>query len=177
MKQECLRPQDVLLLAKLLSYGGDRPPMAQIAHDLSISSSEVHAALKRLVNSRLVASDAEGNRPLIQAVREFLLHGLKYTFPAQRGEMTRGMPTSYAAPPLRRHISPGPDPPPVWPDPEGEERGISLQPLYSTVPKAARRDAFLYELLALIDALRDGRTQERLLAEDELVDRLRGHAP
>ena len=150
--------------------------MAQIAHDLSISSSEVHAALKRLVNSRLVASDAEGNRPLIPAVGEFLLHGLKYAFPARRGELTRGMPTSYAAPPLSRHIARGSDPPPVWPDPEGEERGITLQPLYSAVPKAARRDPFLYELMALIDALRDGRARERQLAEKELVDRLQGLA-
>ena len=176
MKQESLRPQDILVLAKLLSYGGNRPPMARIAHDLSISASEVHAALKRLVNSRLVASHKEGNRPLIQPVQEFLLYGLKYAFPAKRGEVTRGMPTSYAAPPLSRHIDPGSDPPPVWPSPDGEKRGVSLQPLYRTVPVAARRDPFLYEFMALIDALRDGRARERKLAEKELIDRLQGQA-
>jgi hypothetical protein len=33
-------------------------------------------------------------------LEEFLIHGLKYVFWAEQGEMTRGMPTAYAAPPL-----------------------------------------------------------------------------
>jgi hypothetical protein len=41
------------------------------------------------------------------------------------------------------------------------------------VPKAARRDPVLYELLALVDALRDGRARERRMAERELSTRLR----
>src|SRR5260370_41089737 len=98
MSQPSLRPQDVLVLVKLLSYEGRRPPMAQMGVELSISSSEVHAALKRLTRSRLVSNDASGNRPLLQAVEEFLVHGVKYVFPARRGEVTRGLPTSYAAP-------------------------------------------------------------------------------
>lgn len=172
MSQPSLRPQDVLVLAKLLSYGGRRPPMAQIGADLSISSSEVHAALKRLALSRLVSSSADGNRPLLQAVEEFLVYGLKYAFPAKRGEITRGVPTSYAAPPLNKYIQPGSELPPVWPFPEGQQRGVSLEPLYKTVPAAALRDQFLYELLALIDALREGRARERKLAEKQLIDRL-----
>lgn len=172
MKQASLRPQDILVLAKLLSYGGRRPPMAQIGVDLSISSSEVHAALKRLALSRLVSSNSQGNRPRLEAVQEFLIHGLKYAFPAKRGEVTRGVPTSYAAPPLNKQIEPGSELPPVWPFPEGHQRGISLEPLYRTVPAAALRDQFLYELLALIDALREGRARERRLAEKELIDRL-----
>ncbi|OLE81258.1 MAG: hypothetical protein AUF76_13450 [Acidobacteria bacterium 13_1_20CM_2_65_9] len=150
MVQPSLRPQDVFVLAKLLSYKGRRPPMAQMSVDLSISSSEVHAALKRLVLARLVSGDAEGNRPLIEAVQEFLVHGVKYAFPAKRGEVTRGVPF-----------------------PEGEHRGVTLEPLYKSAPAAALRDPFLYELLALIDALREGRVRERKLAEKELIARLR----
>ena len=63
----------------------------------------------------------------------------------------------------------------VWPFPEGQHRGVTLEPLYRTVPAAALRDPFLYELLALIDALRDGRAHERELAERELFRRLREH--
>src|SRR5204862_1269833 len=107
MAQPSLRPQDVLVLAKLLSYPGPRPPMARIGVDLSISSSEVHAALKRLALSRLVSSGAAGNCPLPHAVEEFLVHGVKYAFPVRRGEVTRGVPTSYAAPPLNDEIQPG----------------------------------------------------------------------
>jgi len=141
--------------------------------DLSISSSEVHAALKRLVLSRLVSSDAGGNRPLLQAVEEFLVHGVKYAFPAKRGEVTRGVPTSYAAPPLNKQIEPGAELPPVWPFPEGQQRGVSLEPLYKTAPAAALRDPTLFEMLALIDALREGRARERKLAEKALIDRVR----
>lgn len=173
MSQPSLRPQDVLILVKLLSYQGPRPPMAQMGIDLSISSSEVHAALKRLVLSRLVSNDDSGNRPLLQAVEEFLLHGVKYAFPAKRGEVTRGVPTSYAAPPLNKQIVPGTDLPPVWPFPEGRLRGISLEPLYKTAPAAALRDPTFYEMLALIDALRDGRARERKLAEKALIERVR----
>lgn len=150
--------------------------MAQMGLELSISSSEVHAALKRLVLSRLVSSDADGNRPLLKAVEEFLVHGVKYAFPARRGEVTRGVPTSYAAPPLNKEIEPGSELPPVWPFSEGQHRGVSLEPLYKTAPAAALRDQILYEMLALIDALREGRARERKLAEKELIQRLR-HRP
>jgi hypothetical protein len=38
---------------------------------------------------------------------------------------------------------------------------------------AALRDQGLYELLALCDALRNGRSRERKIAEQELIKRLR----
>ncbi len=173
MSQPSLRPQDVLVLVKLLSYQGPRPPMAQMGVDLSISSSEVHAALKRLVLSRLVSSDAGGHRPQLQAVEEFLVHAVKYAFPAKRGEVTRGVPTSYAAPPLNKQIEPGAELPPVWPFSEGHQRGVGIEPLYKTAPAAALRDPILYEMLALIDALREGRARERRFAEKELIERVR----
>jgi hypothetical protein len=174
MTQPSLRPQDVVVLLKLFSYRGRRPSMAQMGIDLSLSSSEVHAALKRLVTARLVSGD--GNRPLRAPAEEFLLHGLKYVFPPKRGEVTRGVPTSYAAPPLDQRIAPGTDLPPVWPLADGRQRGIALEPLYRSAPAAALCDQALYELLALIDAVRDGRARERKLAEHELTQRLREYA-
>ncbi len=159
------------MLAKLVSYGGERPPIAQVAGDLALSPSQVHASLRRLERSRL--TDPQTGRPLLKAVEEFLIHGVKFSFPAQRGETTRGVPTAHAAPPLRDQIAGGGDLPPVWPDPNGEVRGVTLEPLHKAAPKAARTDPALYELLALIDALRDGRVRERHLAERELSVRLR----
>jgi hypothetical protein len=175
MTQPFLKPQDVVVLLKLISYGGRRPSMAMMAMDLSISPSEVHGALKRLMDSRLVSASAQGHRPLLPAVEEFLVHGLKYAFPARRGEVTRGVVTSHAAEPLRGHFAASPDLPPVWPDPEGTQRGVGLVPLYKTVPAAALRDSALHEMLALVDALRDGRARERKLAEKELTERIRRH--
>lgn len=165
-----LLPQDVVVLAKLVSYGGVRPPIAQVAGDLALSPSQVHASLRRLERSRLI--DTQTGRPLMKAVEEFLIHGVKYAVPAQRGEATRGMATAHAAPPLKAQIVEDAWPP-VWPDADGDVRGVTLEPLHKAAPKAARKDAVLYELLALIDALRDGRVRERKLAETELRARVR----
>lgn len=164
------------MLAKLLSYPGPRPPLAQIGADLVLSASEVHAALKRLTASKLIASELRDGQPLLAAVEEFLVHGVKYAFPARRGEVTRGMPTSWAAPPLGAEFDAGADLPPVWPSPDGVQRGVALEPLYRTAPIAAKRDPFLYEMLALLDALRDGRARERKIAERKLTERIHRHA-
>lgn len=154
-----------------MSYGGGRPPIAQVAGDLALSPSQVHASLKRLERSRLI--DAQTRRPLLKAVEEFLIHGVKYAFPVQRGEVTRGVPTAHAASPLSDQIADNGDLPPVWPDAEGDVRGVTLEPLHRAAPKASRKDPVLHELLALIDALRNGRVRERQLAEKELGARLR----
>jgi hypothetical protein len=103
---------------------------------------------------------------------EFLVHGIKYIFPAERGGLTRGLPTAHAAPPLRKHFAANDEPPPVWPEPEGTVRGEELEALYRSAPKAARSDQRLYELLALVDAVRGGRARERELAVKELRTRL-----
>jgi hypothetical protein len=166
-----LLPQDVVVLAQLVSYGGARPSIAQVAGDLALSPSQVHASLRRLERSRLI--DPQTGRPLLKAAEEFLIHGVKYAFPVQRGEATRGLPTAHAAAPLNSQIAESGDLPPVWPDAEGDVRGVALEPLHKAAPKAARKDTVLHELLALVDALRDGRARERQLAEKELSARLR----
>jgi len=63
--------------------------------------------------------------------------------------------------------------PVVWPDPSGDARGESLEPIYKSAPAAARRDPELYKLLVICDALRAGRTRERQAAAKELKKRLR----
>jgi hypothetical protein len=105
-------------------------------------------------------------------LKEFLIHGAKYVFPVHRGGMVRGIPTAHAAPPLKEQLAESFDPPPVWPDPDGTVRGLEFSPLYKNVPAAARRDSKLYELLALVDAIRDGRAREREIAVRELTTRI-----
>jgi hypothetical protein len=169
-----LKPQDVVVTLKLLSYGSDRPSYGQMGLDLGMSASEVHASVKRAQKARLLHGPELENKPNPTALAEFLVHGLKYVFPADRGEPTRGILTSYAAEPLCRMITQPDDLPPVWPHPAGTKRGVTLTPLYKTVPLAATKDEKLYQLLALVDAIRDGRARERKLAEQEIVNRLRG---
>jgi hypothetical protein len=165
-----LLAQDVVVLAKLVSHRGHRPSLACLAVELSQSVSQIHLSLKRLTHARLIDPDG---RPFLRAVKEFIVHGVKYAFPPSRGEPTRGVPTAYAAPPLNEHIASGADLPPVSPLGEGTMRGVAFEPLHKTVPLAAAKDSTLYELLTLIDALRDGRARERQLAERQLITRLK----
>ena len=70
-----------------------------------MSQSEVHAAVKRAQAARLLHGPELHDRPNISALEEFLIHGVKYVFPAERGGTTRGIPTAYAAEPLNRLIT------------------------------------------------------------------------
>lgn len=97
---------------------------------------------------------------------------MRYAYAPERGGLTRGIPTSYAAPPLDRLLVANGEPPPVWPDADGEVRGYAFSPLYKSVPQAARRDPRLYELLALVDAIRGREEFARELALRELRTRL-----
>jgi len=168
-----LKPQDVYVALKILSAGSPRASYSQLASELVMSPSEVHACVKRAQSSHLLHDSRLRNRPNVAALEEFLVHGLKYVFPAERGELTRGVPTSYAAAPLRAIIAQGREPGPVWPYDQGKERGMAFEPLYKTAPMAALRDPSFYELLVLADALRDSRVRERKIAENELHHRLR----
>ncbi len=168
-----LKPQDVVVLLKLVVLGKDKWTYQRLAVELSISQSEAHAGVRRAVAAGLMSDvTTASGRPIRAALLEFLIHGVKYAYPPQRGALTRGVPTGYAAPPLKEIIVAPGEPPPVWPDAEGPVRGYAFAPLYPSVPAAAKLDQKLYELLALVDAIRDGRARERELAVKELKLRL-----
>lgn len=157
---------DVVVCLKLLSSAAPKT-FAQLSRELGMSASEIHASVNRGAAAGLI--DPRSRGPLRKPLGEYLLYGVRYAFPAKRGPVTRGIPTSYAAPPLAKHFQTQLELlPPVWPDPHGSTRGYALEPLFKPIRKAVDQDPKLYELLALIDAIRDGRARERKLAEDEL---------
>lgn len=173
-----LKPQDVVILLKLVVLGPRPWTYQRLAAELSISQSEVHAGVRRAVAARLMndVTTTDG-RPSYAALREFLIHGVRYAYPPKHGGLTRGMPTGYAAPPLNKVIVGSSEPPPVWPYAEGAVRGMSFEPLYPSVPVAAARDPKLYELLALVDAMRDGRARARNFAAEEFEKRISAPVP
>lgn len=166
-----LKPQDIVVLLKIvaLAIAGDSWTQASLSRQLYLSPTEVHSSFKRLTASRLY--DDTYQMVNISALQEILFHGIQYFFPAVRGTVTRGLPTASAAPPLIYSIQQA-QLPPVWPWPSGLTRGYAIQPLYPTVPKAAAADFILYELLALVDAVRDSGPREKTIAIDELNKRL-----
>ncbi|HEX5036742.1 MAG TPA: hypothetical protein VFX30_06255 [bacterium] len=167
-----LKPQDILVLLKLISMGPKTWSYHELATSLGMSPSEVHAAIRRSVAAQLAIETKNNIYPNISNLEEFLIHGLKYAFVPDRGELTRGFPTRYAAPPLLNSIS-SEEYPPVWPDPEGNTRGSSFSPLYNSAPKAALMDKSLYALLVIIDALRGGSAREKELAVKRIKETLK----
>lgn len=163
-----MKPQDVLLLLKIVSNNNPSWNQKPMAEDLVMSQSEVSGAVARCKYAGLLSPD--GKTVMRMALMELLQYGLRYVFPQQPGPVVRGVPTSHSAKPLKEHIQSAEDY--VWPYGKGTVRGHSIQPLYPTVPEAALKDARLYELLALTDALRVGRARERELAVMELKKRL-----
>jgi hypothetical protein len=165
-----LKEQDVLVLLKLLVTDDSAFTYPTLARALDLSASQVHAALKRATTAGLFNHHKRTikRKPLL----EFLIHGLKYVFVADRSGITRGMPTAHAAPPLLGRLAPSLDLPPVWPSPLGSVRGEGFQPLHKSAPEAALKDPRLYQLLALVDAIRAGRARERDLAAKLLEERL-----
>jgi hypothetical protein len=167
-----LKPQDLLVLLKLVALGRTRWTYSGLATDLGMSPSEVHAAVKRAVAARLAIPHGDVVTPVMSALKEFLAHGVQYAFVPERGALTRGMPTVHAALPLRDELAHSSELPPVWPDPEGEVRGLDFSPLYKAAPTASRKDPKLYELLTLVDAVRGGGARERTVALRLLEKRL-----
>ena len=168
------KSQDVFVGLKI-AVGGRGSSYADLALQLGMSASEVHASVRRLIESRLLDPDSKHVRR--EALRNYLVHGVPYAFPASPKEITRGMPTAWAAPAMAQKIGSADQIAPVWPDPEGTVQGAAVEPLYASVPGAARRDPELYALLALVDALRIGRARERNMAEKEIGERLKSHVP
>lgn len=167
-----LKPQDVLVMLKLVAIKKRVWTYNQLAAELFMSPSEVHAAVKRAMQVHLAASVQGSVCVNKSSLAEFLIHGVKYVFFPERGAITRGIPTIYTVAPLDSLSSSINEPPPVWPDPEGEIRGEAFSPLYKSAPKAAGKDKGLYELLVIVDAIRGGRARERDLAIGEIKRRL-----
>jgi hypothetical protein len=170
-----LRPQDIVLLLKLVAGERGRRWLGKdLARELSLSASEVSEALARCRYSRLLDPDPISYRVQPRALAEFLVHGLPYVFAAHPGPPARGLLTGASAPPLSQTF--GAEPAYVWPHADGEHWGAAIESLYPGAPAAARRDARLHELLALVDALRLGRPRERTLAGQLLEEALRAYA-
>jgi len=145
--------------------------MQRMGESLGLSASIVHGCIQQLLKAKLIRKD-KGYKVISANLKELLVHGVRFVFVPEIGEPCRGVATASFAPPLNQAFVASNELPHVWPDPEGDVRGISFSPLHKAAPKAARNDKELYELLALVDAIRGGRARERQMAIGELSNRL-----
>ena len=167
-----IKPQDILVLLKMVVVK-DRPwKQSELADELAISRAEISNSLDRCAEVGLL--DQDKRTPQTGALLEFIAHGLKYVFPAKPGPLCRGIPTSHSHSPLAKKIVSDAGDAFVWPWPDGKVRGQEIEPLYPSVPRAIMNAPKLHELLALVDAIRVGRVREQKIAIDELKSRLKG---
>jgi hypothetical protein len=169
---ELLRQDVVLAIWMAVDRLPGRKTLVQLARALHVSPSQAHAAIARATTARLLVPAAnDGSGKVISPQRanllEFVVHGVKYAFPAERGGETRGVPTMGGAPVFQSEFGRGVDQM-VWPHAEGSARGDSLSPLHPVVPLIALENAGFHDALALVDALRAGTARERKFAEKKI---------
>jgi predicted transcriptional regulator len=159
-----MRPQDVVVLLKIIAKGKEAWLNKDLAQELFLSPSEISESLNRSLLAGLV--DPTKRKVFLSSLLDFLFFGLRYVYPVQPGAVTRGIPTAHSVPVMAAHFSA--EEKYVWPDGEGEERGQAIEPLYPGVIKAVKADPKLYDLVALTEVLRVGRTREISVAKDLL---------
>jgi hypothetical protein len=169
-KHNGMRPQDIVVLMKIIAQRSDDWRNIDIANAISLSPSEVSEALNRSKIAGLI--DSGRKKVNINSFTEFLIYGLKYVFPVEPGAIVKGIPTAHSASPIKEHISAGSDNF-VWAYAKGSHRGQAIEPLYKTVPKIVQADSLFYELLTIADTFRVGRVREIKIAIDELNKRLK----
>lgn len=169
-----LQAVDCVLLLKLIAQKENEMTHRELAEELFLSRATISVGLRRLLQSGLVRSDIETNKllPVLATTEEFIIHGLKYVFPAEAGKFIKGIPTGIAAPVFEGKLVIGKDPIFVWPYEHGRVKGLAVKPLSPNVPKSVvfSEDRKFYDLLALVDVLRQGRARERNIAIELLKE-------
>ncbi|MNQ74547.1 hypothetical protein [Aeromonas rivipollensis] len=146
----------------------------KLAQQLFMSLSETSQAIKRATAAGLLIK--RGTKGVVvnkSVLADYIRYGSGVSFFVEKGKIVRGIPTAYAAPSFRDTFASSTELPPVWPCARGTVRGVSITPLYKSVPKAVMIDPWLYEQLALLDIYRIGSAREK---EEALyfLNRLRG---
>ncbi len=165
-----MRPQDIVVLIKIIAYNNNDWRNIDLANDIQISPSEVSEVLNRCKIAGLI--DSKKRKVNINSLIEFLIFGLRYVFPTQPGAVVKGIPTAHSASPIKEHIASGTDIY-VWPSAKGTHRGQAIEPLFKSIPQIVQEDKLFYELLVIADTMRVGKVREINIAKEELEKRLK----
>lgn len=165
-----LRPVDIPVALYLALYAG--ASYGDVAHDLDISPSTAHQAVKRLTYAGLANQTKDAPRRIhIAALLEFLEHGVRYAFPTQKQRPRRGVPTAHSGPVFEKNLDTDIEPV-VWSTARGRTIGAAVEPLIESAPDLAQRCPEVYDLLTIVDAIRVGTARDREIANRLLKERL-----
>ena len=167
-----LGPTDLYVLAGVLARDSEQSTLRELARALHVDHTLVHRSLKRAETASLYATDTKTvNRANFE---ELMSHAARFIAPARLGELTTGVPAAWGAEPISTIIrQPPQEPPPVWPDANGNVRGQTLRPLHKAAVQASRESPELAHLLSILDSLRAGDVRVRKIAAHSLHETLR----
>ena len=168
-KHNGMRPHDVAVLLKIITYKNVPWYITELAKSLKISQSEISESLNR----NRIAKLFNPNKKVVlkNSLLEFLIYGIKYVFPVFPGKVSMGIVTAHSAKPISKFVNAS-DNVYVWACDDGDIKGQEIEPLYKNAVLVAREDKKLYRLLALVDAIRTGKAKVIDLAEKELKKRI-----
>ena len=155
-----IKSQDIPILLQVILLG-KQWKYEELEKTLTISKSALHRSLQRCSNAKFIAESQ--TQVFTINLLEFLIHGVKYAFAVNAGKITRGIPTAHSAAPLKKNIIAQQDVY-VWASVKGTVKGQAIEPLHAVVPQIAFKNTQLYEMLALIDAIRVGKPREITIA-------------
>mgnify|MGYP003691480993 CR=1 FL=1 len=163
-----MRPQDIVILLKIVAQGGERVRLTPMANSLHISLSEVSEGLHRCKFAKLV----DERKKVVDkaALFEFLVHGIKYVFPLEAGRLVYGIKTAHSTDSLQNLFPDNQEDVFVWEMKGGTVKGQALTPLHKNVALAAKDDPKLYELLALVEVIRLNIEGEKEIAVGKLKE-------
>lgn len=165
-KHKGIRPQDIVILLRILLFKSERWYIQDLVHSLKISLSEVSESLERSRFSGLLdQSKKKVNR---KGLNDLLTYSIQYVFPAKPGALIKGIPTAHSFPAFQKEFSSNVQY--VWQDDEGTIIGQEIEPFYKTQVFAVKQDENLYWLLALIDLIRTGKKREVNFAVRKLTE-------
>jgi hypothetical protein len=174
MERKNIKPQDILVLSKLIELKSKSYRQIDLASELGISQAEIVHSMKRLELIGLYNRKLKSLNKL--SIIEFVEHALKFIFPTQVGAYSRGIPTVESSLFLSGKIASSSGVKYVWPSAEGSESGIVIQPIYHSVPKVVQNNDFLKKILNIIDIFRgNSSVRVKKIASTELRKIVLGH--
>lgn len=169
-----LKPHDIIVLLKVLLKGESGWKYEQLEEELGLSKSVIFRSLSRCAQAKFISS-SPFDYLFTSNLLEFLQHGIQYAFAVEPGKISKGIPTAHSAPVLSKQIIAEKDQY-IWEDPHGKVRGQVIEPLDKRVADIIKKDPELYDILALIDAIRVGKNREKEIAGRLLKEKIQAHA-
>lgn len=145
-----IKPQDVVILGKLISEKV-WPSQKEIGDSLKLSQAEISHALKTLDQIGLINLTTKKINKL--AVTEFITHALKFLYPIEKKGTGRGILIGPSSSTFKGKVQ-SDEYNYIWPDPNGDSKGIVVTPLLPELSNSVKENDILYTFLNVVEIFR-----------------------